>query len=43
MPAVGLTRNKVVDGMIKGGLGWVTQPAIPTGCWWDPSTVVHAD
>lgn len=43
MPIVGFTRNKVVDGMIKGGLGWLTKPAIFTWCGRYPCNVLHAD
>ncbi len=43
MPVVDFTRNKVVDGMIKGGLGWLTKSAIFTWCGRYPSTVLHAD
>lgn len=43
MPVVGFTHKKVVDGMIKGGLGWLTKSAIFTWCGRYPSTVLHAD
>lgn len=43
MPVAGFTCNKVADGMIKGGLGSLTKPAVFTGRERYPSTVLHAD
>lgn len=43
MPVVGFTHNKVDDGMIKAGFGWLTKVAIFTWCGSYPSTVLHAD
>lgn len=43
MHAMGFTYDRAVDGMIKGGWGWLTKPAIFTWCGRYPFTSMQTD